>query len=184
MEEDKREPLPRKSIKPSITPALQGKEKKSREDTKPKENKGTKLNLRPKAKVNRPRSRSRSKEKRTKEKKRTRSRSPSILAGGDRGVSSRGTEREQVTRSSSAFAPPDSRSKPKKNKGVKKELKNERYWERRRQQLWEEQTRGHGYRSAGMPPKRRPAPAAVRRGVLRRPARPPVALGDGKRRER
>ena len=40
MEEDKREPLPRKSIKPSITPALQGKEKKSREDTKPQGEQG------------------------------------------------------------------------------------------------------------------------------------------------
>ena len=38
------------------------------------------------------------------------------------------------------------RPPPKKNKGVKKDLKNQRYWERRRQQAWEERQRAYrGY---------------------------------------
>lgn len=35
------------------------------------------------------------------------------------------------------------KKKPKRNKGIKKTLKNERYWERRRQSLWEERCRGY-----------------------------------------
>ena len=40
------------------------------------------------------------------------------------------------------------RPAPKKNKGVKKDLKNQRYWERRRQQAWEDRHRAYrgGYR--------------------------------------
>ena len=35
------------------------------------------------------------------------------------------------------------RPPPKKNKGVKKDLKNQRYWERRRQQAWEDRHRAY-----------------------------------------
>ena len=88
IEKDHRQPLPRKSPKPSANPAISLKEKKKKEDNAPTVKEGPRLKLRPKAKVTQRRSRSRSRGQ-EKEKKRRRSPSPTdYLAGGDRGVSS------------------------------------------------------------------------------------------------
>ncbi|CAK8987344.1 Uncharacterized protein SCF082_LOCUS930 [Durusdinium trenchii] len=165
-ETDPRVPLPRKVVKPSSNPAISLKEKKANEEGEESRAERLKLALRPK-------SRSRSRDKGGKDKKRRRSPSPASIpaAAVEEEVEEEGPpgdweERPEIPRRprSPDHPPPirrrptrgqlwlgpirahKNRPPPKKNKGIKKEIKNQR----------------------------RPAAAVERRGILRRPAGAPA----------